>query len=117
MNGWWNQASLRNSRALNAISNGVDQKVFKLINTCSSVKKKAWKKLDVAFEDKKGKEIALLFKVSKYRNSWNTKVTNSTKDFVNFVWQIRPTSGELFSSDKKYYWDSKVSNLILKLPW
>lgn len=33
------QASFENSHALNAIYNGVDQNVFKLINTCTSTKK------------------------------------------------------------------------------
>ncbi|TYK00077.1 gag-pol polyprotein [Cucumis melo var. makuwa] len=43
------EESLRNSQALNALYNGVDQNVFKLINTCTSVKK-AWDILEVADE-------------------------------------------------------------------
>ncbi|KAA0046626.1 gag-proteinase polyprotein [Cucumis melo var. makuwa] len=43
------EESLRNSQALNALYNGVDQNVFKLINTCTSVKK-AWDILKVADE-------------------------------------------------------------------
>ncbi|XP_031740742.1 uncharacterized protein LOC116403561 [Cucumis sativus] len=43
------QASRGNACALNAIYNGVDQNVFKLIHTCSSAKE-AWKSLEVAYE-------------------------------------------------------------------
>ena len=43
------QASVRNSTAINTIFNGVDLNVFKLINSCSSVKK-AWKILEVEDE-------------------------------------------------------------------
>ncbi|TYK01370.1 gag-pol polyprotein [Cucumis melo var. makuwa] len=39
------QASIGNSRALNAIFNGVDLNVFKLINSCSTTKE-AWKTLE-----------------------------------------------------------------------
>jgi len=43
------EASLGNSRALNAIFNGVDKNVFRLINTCTSAKE-AWEILVVAYE-------------------------------------------------------------------
>ncbi|KAA0035937.1 gag-pol polyprotein [Cucumis melo var. makuwa] len=43
------QASIRNVRTLNAIFNGVDLNMFKLINSCSSAKE-AWKILKVAYE-------------------------------------------------------------------
>lgn len=43
------QASLGNSWSLNAIYNGVDLNVLKLINTCSSAKD-TWKNLEVAYE-------------------------------------------------------------------
>ncbi|KAA0051783.1 gag-pol polyprotein [Cucumis melo var. makuwa] len=43
------QASFMNARALNAIFNGVDLNVLKLINLCSSAKE-AWKILEVAYE-------------------------------------------------------------------
>lgn len=44
-----NEASLRNSRALKALFNGVDQNVFKLIYTRSSAKE-AWNILKTAYE-------------------------------------------------------------------
>lgn len=43
------EASLENSRALNIILNGVDQNMFKLINTCTSTKE-ARSILEVAYE-------------------------------------------------------------------
>ena len=43
------EESHRNSQALNALYNGVDQNIFKLINTCSSAKE-AWNILEVAYE-------------------------------------------------------------------
>ena len=39
----------------------------------------------------------------------------NTESFDNPIRQIRPTFGELICSDKKYYWDSKICNLTLKL--
>ncbi|KAA0036989.1 gag-pol polyprotein [Cucumis melo var. makuwa] len=41
------QVSIGNARALNAIFNGVDLNVFKLINSCSTAKE-AWRTLEVA---------------------------------------------------------------------
>ncbi|KAA0025734.1 gag-pol polyprotein [Cucumis melo var. makuwa] len=43
------QASVGNARAINAIFNGVDLNVFKLINSCTTTKE-AWKILEVAYE-------------------------------------------------------------------
>ena len=43
------------------------------------------------------------------------KRTNNTEDFDNPIRQIQPTTGELLCSNKKYYWDSKVCNLTLKI--
>ncbi|TYK23179.1 gag-pol polyprotein [Cucumis melo var. makuwa] len=43
------QASVGNARAINAIFNGVDLNVFKLINSCTTTKE-AWKILKVAYE-------------------------------------------------------------------
>ncbi|KAA0033522.1 gag-pol polyprotein [Cucumis melo var. makuwa] len=43
------QSFVGNARALNAIFNGVDLNVFKLINSCSTAKE-AWKTLEVAYE-------------------------------------------------------------------
>ena len=43
------QAFVGNSRAINAIFNGVNLNVFKLINSCSSAKE-AWKILEVAYK-------------------------------------------------------------------
>ncbi|TYK21443.1 gag-pol polyprotein [Cucumis melo var. makuwa] len=43
------QASVGNARAINAIFNGVNLSVFKLINSCITAKE-AWKILEVAFE-------------------------------------------------------------------
>ncbi|KAA0039138.1 gag-pol polyprotein [Cucumis melo var. makuwa] len=43
------QASVVNARAINAIFNGVDLNVFKLINSCTTAKE-AWKILEVAYE-------------------------------------------------------------------
>ncbi|TYK13742.1 gag-pol polyprotein [Cucumis melo var. makuwa] len=43
------QASVGNARAFNAIFNGFDLNVFKLINSCSTAKE-AWKTLEVAYE-------------------------------------------------------------------
>ena len=43
------EAALANSKALNAIFNGVDKNMFKLINTCT-VAKEAWEILKTAHE-------------------------------------------------------------------
>ncbi|KAA0067190.1 gag-proteinase polyprotein [Cucumis melo var. makuwa] len=46
------QASVGNTRALNALFNGVNLNVFKLINSCSTTKE-AWKTLEIAYEVRK----------------------------------------------------------------
>ena len=43
------ESSLANSRALNAIFNGVDKNMFRMIKQCS-VAKEAWKILKIAHE-------------------------------------------------------------------
>lgn len=59
--------SLGNSRALNAIYNGVDLNVFKLINS-SITTKDAWKALEVAFEGtSKVKTSRLLLLTTKFK--------------------------------------------------
>ena len=43
------EAALSNSKALNAIYNGIDRNVFRLINTCESANE-AWDILETAFK-------------------------------------------------------------------
>jgi hypothetical protein len=43
------ETSLANSRALNAIFNGVDQNVFGIIKQCN-IAKKAWEILEITYE-------------------------------------------------------------------
>ncbi|KAA0054891.1 gag-pol polyprotein [Cucumis melo var. makuwa] len=43
------QASDGNARAINAILNGVNLNIFKLINSCTTAKE-AWKILEIAYE-------------------------------------------------------------------
>ena len=62
------QESLRNSRALNAIHNGVDLNMFKLINSRVTAKD-AWKSLEVAFEGtSKVKTSRLLLLTTKFES-------------------------------------------------
>lgn len=58
-----NEASLRNSRALKALFNGVDQNVFKLIYTCSSTKE-AWNILKTVYEGTSKVKISRLYILS-----------------------------------------------------
>lgn len=44
------EVALRNSRALNFIYDGVDKNIFRILNTCISVKD-AWVTIEVAHED------------------------------------------------------------------
>ena len=53
------ETSLENSRALNALFNGVDQNVFKLINTCSSAKE-AWNIQKTVYEGTSNVKISRL---------------------------------------------------------
>ncbi|KAA0053125.1 gag-pol polyprotein [Cucumis melo var. makuwa] len=53
------QASVGNTRALNAIFNGVDLNVFKLINSCST-NKEAWRILEVSYEGTSKVKISIL---------------------------------------------------------
>src|SRR3954467_2647292 len=60
---------VRNSKALNALFNGVDENVFRLINTCI-VAKDAWEILRTTYE---GTSMVKMFRVqlltSKFENS------------------------------------------------
>ena len=63
-----NEASLGNSWTLNAIFNGVDRHIFRLINTCSFAKG-AWDILSVAHEGtSKVKMLRLQLLTSKFEN-------------------------------------------------
>ncbi|KAA0041441.1 gag-pol polyprotein [Cucumis melo var. makuwa] len=53
------QASVENARTINAIFNGVDLNVFKLINSCTTARE-AWKILEVAYEETSKVKISRL---------------------------------------------------------
>ncbi|KAA0042995.1 gag-pol polyprotein [Cucumis melo var. makuwa] len=81
------QASVGNARALNAIFNGVDLNVFKLINYCSTAKE-AWKTLEVAYEGTSKVKISRLqLKTSKFEALRMTE-DESVSDYNKIVLEI-----------------------------
>ncbi|KAA0053604.1 gag-pol polyprotein [Cucumis melo var. makuwa] len=93
------QASVGNARALNAIFNGVDLNVFKLINFCITAKE-AWKTLEVAYEG-------------------TSKVKISRLQLITFKFEaMRMTEDELVSDYNKRVLENANESLLLgeKIP-
>ncbi|TYJ98791.1 gag-pol polyprotein [Cucumis melo var. makuwa] len=81
------QATVGNARALNAIFNGIDLNVFKLINSCSTAKE-AWKTLKVAYEGTSKVKISRLQLIkSKFETLRMTK-DESMSDYNKRVLEI-----------------------------
>ncbi|KAA0061232.1 gag-pol polyprotein [Cucumis melo var. makuwa] len=116
------QASVGNAKALNAIFNGVDLNVFRLINSCSSAKE-AWKILEVAYEGTTKFKISRLqlvtlkFKVLKmsedeYVSEYNERVleiANESLPLGENIFEYKITCKVLRSLPGKF--DMKVTTI------
>ncbi|KAA0033020.1 gag-pol polyprotein [Cucumis melo var. makuwa] len=81
------QASIGNARALNAIFNGVDLNVFKLINYCSTAKE-AWKTLEVAYEGTSKVKISRLQLITSKFEAVSMTEDESVSDYNKRVLEI-----------------------------
>ncbi|KAA0040913.1 gag-pol polyprotein [Cucumis melo var. makuwa] len=81
------QASARNSKALNAIFNGVDLNVFKLIKSCNSTIE-AWRILEVAYEGKIKVKISRLQLVTSKFEALNMSEEENVADYNERVLEI-----------------------------
>ena len=81
------QASVGNARVLNAIFNGVDLNVFKLINSCSTAKE-AWKTLEVAYEGTSKVKISRLQLITSKFEALRMTEDESMSDYKKRVLEI-----------------------------
>ncbi|TYK29879.1 gag-pol polyprotein [Cucumis melo var. makuwa] len=81
------QASVGNARALNAIFNGVDLNVFKLINSCSTAKK-AWRILEVAYEGTSKVKISRLQLITSKFEALKMSEVESVSEYNTRVLEI-----------------------------
>ncbi|TYK06526.1 gag-pol polyprotein [Cucumis melo var. makuwa] len=81
------QASVGNARALNAIFNGVDLNVFKLINYCSTTKE-AWKTLEVAYEGTSKVKISRLQLITSKFEALRMTEDEPVSDYNKIVLEI-----------------------------
>ncbi|KAA0063428.1 gag-pol polyprotein [Cucumis melo var. makuwa] len=81
------QASVGKARALNAIFNGIDLNVFKLINSCSTTKE-AWKTLEVAYEGTSKVKILRLQLITSKFEALRMTEDESVSDYNKRVLEI-----------------------------
>ncbi|KAA0040507.1 gag-pol polyprotein [Cucumis melo var. makuwa] len=81
------QASVENVRALNAIFNGVDLNVFKLINSCSTAKE-AWRILEVAYEGTCKVKISRLQLITSKFEALKMSEDKSVSEYIERVLKI-----------------------------
>ncbi|TYK13606.1 gag-pol polyprotein [Cucumis melo var. makuwa] len=103
------QASVGNVRALNAIFNGVDLNVFKLINSCRTTKE-AWKTLEVAYEGTSKVKISRLQLITSKFEALRMTEDESVLAYNKRVLEIANES--LLRSEKIH--DSKIMRKVLR---
>ena len=96
------QASVGNARAINAIFNGMDLNVFKLINSCTTAKE-AWKILEVAYEGTSKVKISRLQLITSKFEALKMTEDESVSEYNERVLEIANDSlllGEKISESK-----------------
>ncbi|KAA0038419.1 gag-pol polyprotein [Cucumis melo var. makuwa] len=96
------QASVGNARAINAIFNGMDLNVFKLINSCTTAKE-AWKILEVAYEGTSKVKISRLQLITSKFEALEMTEDESVSEYNERVLEIANDSlllGEKISESK-----------------
>ncbi|KAA0058479.1 gag-pol polyprotein [Cucumis melo var. makuwa] len=101
--------SVGNARVLNAIFNGVDLNVFKLINSCSTAKE-AWKTLEVAYEGTSKVKILRLQLITSKFEALRMTEDESVSDYNKGVLEIANES--LMLGEKIP--DSKIVRKVLR---
>jgi hypothetical protein len=96
------EASLANSKALNAIFNGVDQNVFRMIKQCN-IAKKAWEILEITYEGTPGVKKSRLQLLTTQFEKLTMKEDESIEEFYMNILDIAnafDTLGEKMSEEK-----------------
>jgi hypothetical protein len=96
------ELSLANSKALNAIFNGVDQNVFRMIKQCN-VAKKAWEILEITYEGTSGVKISRLQLLTTQFEKLTMKEDENIQEFYMNILDMSnnfDTLGEKMSEEK-----------------
>lgn len=106
------QASLKSSRAPNAIYNGVDFNVFKLIYTCSSTKE-VWKIFKVAYEGtSKVKTSRLQIMSSKFKS---LKMMEE-ETIAKFNVRVLDIANESYNLGERIFESKLIRKVLISLP-
>ncbi|KAA0065827.1 gag-pol polyprotein [Cucumis melo var. makuwa] len=103
------EASVGNARALNAIFNGADLNVFKLINSCSTAKE-AWRIMEVAYEGTSKVKISRLQLITSKFEALKMFEDESVSEYNERVLEIANES--LLLGEKIL--DSKIMRKVLR---
>ncbi|KAA0063828.1 gag-pol polyprotein [Cucumis melo var. makuwa] len=106
------QVSIGNTRALNAIFNGVDLNIFMLINSCSTAKE-AWKTLEVAYEGTSKVKISRLQLITSKFEALRMIEDESVSDYNKRVLEI--VNESLLLGEKIPYF-KKARKVLRSLP-
>ena len=104
------EATLSNSKALNAIYNGVDKNVFRLINTCESANE-AWDILETTFKETDKVKNSQLLVTTKFENMR----MHEDESISEFYVRVRDLSDESYSLGEPMS-DANLVKKILRSP-
>ncbi|KAA0050148.1 gag-proteinase polyprotein [Cucumis melo var. makuwa] len=106
------EESLENTRALNALFNGVDWNVFKLINTCTSAKE-AWNILEVAYE---GTSKVKVSRLQILTSRFEALKMNDDETIAKFNVRVLDLANESFTLGEKIAKSKMVQKVLRSLP-
>src|ERR1044072_5838005 len=106
------EKALANSKALNAIFNGVDKNMFRLINTCTMAKE-AWEILRTAHE---GTSRVKMSRLQMLTPQFETLRMTEEKTIAEFHMQIRDIANSSFALGEKMSDEKLVRKILRSLP-
>lgn len=106
------EAALGNSRVLNARFNGVDQNVFRLINTCTFTKE-AWNILQVAYE---GTSKEKMLRLQILTSHFEALKMSDDETIVDFNVRVLDIANESFALGEKMSKTKLVRKVLRSLP-
>ena len=106
------EAALANSKALNAIFNGVDKNMFRLINTCT-VAKEAWDILKTAHE---GTSRVRMSRLQMLTTQFENLRMSEEQTIAEFHMQIRDIANTSFALGEKMSNEKLVRKILRSLP-
>src|ERR1044072_4445474 len=106
------EEALANSKALNPIFNGVEKKIFRLINTCI-VAKEAWEIVRTAHE---GTSRVRMSRLQMLTTQFETLRMTEEKNIAEFHMQIRDIVHTSFSLGEKMSDEKLVRKILRSLP-